>query len=158
MIIRFRKTAFSGLLLCADTQEFLNHGRKLHDDRGEDDCHHAHQFYEDVQGGTRCIFAGIADRVTDHCCPMNRVFASVRQLFTTEIAFFDMLFRIVPRSAGIVQQTCQREPGGEPASRSPISPATPRIRPVATGVMIASREGSIISRWAPLVEISTQRA
>ena len=44
-----------------------------------------------------------------------------------------------------------------PVSRPSIH-GTPKIRPVSNGATIANNDGTTISRWAPFVEICTQRA
>ena len=119
---KFRTAWKKRRTVCAESQasgldsymeELLNHWRELHDHRCEDDRHHAHQFDENVQRRTRRILAGIADGIADHGRSVNGVFGSVRQLLSAVVSFLDMLFRIIPRSARIVQQTGQGEAGGQ---------------------------------------------
>ena len=83
---------------------------------------HAHEFHEDVQGGTGSVLAGIADRVADHCRGVGGVLAAVGEFFAAEIAFFNVLFGIVPGSAGIVERAGQREPGSQTAREQTHDP------------------------------------
>ena len=58
----------------------------------------------------------------------------------------------------LAMKMASTKPAERPPTSRPMTPDTPKMSPVSTGAMIASSEGNTISRWAPLVEICTQRA
>ena len=134
-------------LFGGDVQPLLDHRGEFNDDRGEDDADHRHD--ERRAGG---VFAGIANGVAADAGLMG--FGA----FTVVRAILDILLRIVPRAACIVEHGASTKPQPSPPVSSPITPGTPRIRPVTTGTMIASSDGTSISFCAPLVEMATQLA
>ena len=58
----------------------------------------------------------------------------------------------------LAMKTASTKPALRLPINRPITPATPKMKPTAIGARIASTDGNSISRWAPLVEIATQRA
>ena len=72
---------------------------------------------------------------------------------------FSMYFLALSHAPpALFSMVASRKPVTSPPASSPTTPGTPRISPVTTGTMIAISAGTIISRWAPAVEMLTQRA
>ena len=91
-------------------EKLLNHGGELHDHGGEDDCHHAHEFDQNVQGGAGGVLAGIADRIADDRRAVDGVFGTVGKFFAAVVSFFDMFLGIIPCAARVVQEAGEGEP------------------------------------------------
>ena len=74
-------------------------------------CHHntnhRHQLDEDIEGRTRGVFEGIANRITN-----DGGFVSEGAL-TSEMTFFNHLLGIIPSSTSICHKDSEREATGE---------------------------------------------
>ena len=82
-----------------------------HDQAGEDDGDGGAELDQDVQGRTGGILEGIAHGIADDSC-----FVVVTAL-SAEVSFFDVLFRVVPGTAGVGHEDCHGEAGDRDAAQ-----------------------------------------
>ena len=112
--------------------------------------------YQAMQQAGKTRFIGLS--AMDHDVPtLDRIMASGH--WDTVLAYYNLLTWTAqePAPPAVDLESETRKARVRPPASRPMTPGTPKISPTATGRTIASSDGKIISFWALLVEISTQR-
>mgnify|MGYP000703680446 CR=1 FL=1 len=123
-----------------------------HGETGHDDGHHRHELDEDVQARAGSVLERVAHSVAHHG---GAVYLAA---LATEVTFFDILFGIVPRTAGIRHKDSKYESAAKSADKQSQHTGNTEDKSGQMGAMIAISEGTTISRCAPFVEMATQRS